>query len=543
MSEDPNAGQQLTTQPAPRQVREYRVVENALGIMDTARFEHLGRVATVLAKAGLMPDSLTMEGDAQNRKPLPYETVQARAFLIANQADLFGMDPNALAQCVSIVHGKLMYEGKLVHALISAKLGVDLDYQFGRYDAAKRDILGHYDEHGEWVGDMPTALDDQGLGVRVLGTLPGERKPREIAGSVAMWHKGPKSPWGNPTAWPRQLRYMGAREWCRAYKPSLLLGILTDDEVDEYDLGRQAGAIAPAAPQTLHAGFSDVRPAQLLPPEPAQRKPRGARAKAAPEPAQEIPPHDPTTGEILGGDDLPDSLKAEAKDGEVIQGGPAPAGVLHFLASDTELDGHGNRRTYKGGQPWNTAKPSANLPTYAALTPPPQEEEPAGNDAGTDGAQNAEPEPDSSDSATPASGASAEETSASPPADDEPAPLPPEIKAYAAEVRDAQDFKVVKAALLALQKTQLWKEMSNEEADEVRFNTWDIMVETGLAAKLQPHEDVSVYRLWLEWQEDPEIIERTLAKLEDHPEFAGKPEQTKENIRGVTKARLQRLEG
>ena len=38
------------------------------------------------------------------------------------------MDPFAVAQCCSVVHGKLVYEGKLVAAVLDAKLGVRLTY-------------------------------------------------------------------------------------------------------------------------------------------------------------------------------------------------------------------------------------------------------------------------------------------------------------------------------------------------------------------------------------------------------------------------------
>lgn len=549
MTDAPTQGQELATQTtAPRAVREYRVVENPLGIMDTARFEHLGRVAGVMARAGLMPMSLThakAPGARDDDKPLPldYEVVLARAYLIANQADLFQMDPNALAQCVSIVHGKLMYEGKLVHALISAKLGVDLDYQFGIYNAAKRDVLGEYVD-GEWEGQMPTAQDDQALGVRVVGTLPGERKARWIAGSVGMWHKGPKSPWGDARAWPRQLRYMGAREWCRAYKPSLLLGIMTDDEVDEYDLGRQVGAIAPAAPQLVHSGFSDVRTAQLISPEPAPpKRTRGKNKAAEPVTTQENAPHDPETGEILGNEHLatagapaaepaPDTpaiatdastagaaeispSEAQASGSEEVDtisaGFPAPGEIYH-LDGDLWL-GDGKRDTYKDGKPFSSAGRSAGYAIYDDHAPETQDEEI--NRAGAEAADSANDAP----------------------------PLDPEVQAYADAVKAAPDFQTVKAALATLQKTEAWKKMDNAAADEVRFNTWDIMVETGLAAGLHLSEDVSAFRLWIEWCEDPEMIEGQLSKLEDNPEFRAKSDSLKENIRGATKKRLESLAG
>lgn len=544
MSEAPTTGQDLATMPqaptpAPRAVREYRVVESALGIMDTARFEHLGRVATVLAKAGLLPESLTHEGPKDSRKVLPYETIQARAFLIVNQADLFQMDPNALAQCCSFVHGKLMYEGKLVHALVSAKLGLDLTYEFGLYDPVARDIRGTYqeDEDGPlWVGEMPTKADDQALAVRVSGILPGERRRRQIAGSVGMWHKGPSSPWGNAQAWPRQLRYMGAREWVRAHKPSLLLGILTDDEVDDYEMGRQAGAIAAPAPQMLHSGFSDPRPAELLPPAP-QPEPatpaKRTRGKAAQKAAEPLPPHNPDTGEVIEGtatttpapavESQPEpevTTTQVAEEVDVIAEGFPEVDEIYHLDGDA-WTGDGKRDTYKNGKPFSSASRAAGYLIYD-------------DHAGVLG----------SEEKTAAEQISHVEQAPEPAAEeDEPAPPPlsPEVLAYADAIKAAPDFQTVKATLAAFQKTQTWKDMSNDDADEVRWNTWDIMVRTGLAAKVNPADDVSAFRLWIEWQEDPEMIERTLSKLEEHPDFKAKPDATKENLRGATKARLERL--
>ena len=71
------------------------------------------------------------------------------------------------------------------------------------------------------------------MGVTVSGTLPGENQPRTITGRVKDWHKGAKSPWAQEGAWKRQLRYMGAREWARAHKPAVMLGIYADDELYE----------------------------------------------------------------------------------------------------------------------------------------------------------------------------------------------------------------------------------------------------------------------------------------------------------------------
>jgi hypothetical protein len=52
------------------------------------------------------------------------EQIMANCFLVVNQAVRWNMDPFAVAQCVSVVHGKLCYEGKLIAAIIEAKLGI-----------------------------------------------------------------------------------------------------------------------------------------------------------------------------------------------------------------------------------------------------------------------------------------------------------------------------------------------------------------------------------------------------------------------------------
>lgn len=492
-----NDASQLSAVPT-RPVREYRVVESTLGIMDTARFEHLSRVATVMARAGLMPQSLThaKEGSGDNAPltELPYEVIQARAFLISNQADLFHMDPNALAQCVSIVHGKLMYEGKLVHALISERLGIDLIYEFGRYDSAKRDILGTLEvtPAGEriWTGEMPTSVDDQGLGVRVLGTLPGERAPRWIAGSVAMWHKGNKSPWQSANAWPRQLRYMGAREWCRAYKPSLLLGVMTDDEVDEYDLGRQVGHIAPAAPQLLHAGFEDVRTAQVEQPAP---KPRAGRRKA-PEPAPQEPER-PTQEE-------PTTETAGAPDA-----GFTPA--TSETATDASTDG--------------AAASSSPLTSSEAQ------------------------EPGQSEAEVPAEQEIAADTGEERPTEDEDEEeedgFPPEFAQYIGQVEEAKSFADVKRAMADFYKSDVFKALSVVQQNKVRENTWATCVEKNLSDLPDHATDVSAFRLWIEYVEEPDAIQGTLSVLETQPAFETKDDTFKNAIRKAVADRIAVIVG
>ena len=218
----------------PAEIKRERLpVFSPAAIMDTARFEHLGRVATVMAEAGLMPETLTHEGPKGKREMLSSNVIKARAFLIAAIADRWQMDPLAVMNCCSLVHNKLMYEGKLVAAVIEARLGVRLDYEFGVWDPKTKRVQIGVDATGE------------DLGVVVSATLPGETKPRSVEGFVGGWRTtGDGSPWGSPHNWKRQLRYRGAREFANAYASSLMLGVLTEDDIDEIEV-RALGAPTP----------------------------------------------------------------------------------------------------------------------------------------------------------------------------------------------------------------------------------------------------------------------------------------------------------
>lgn len=208
----------LAAQPAPRRA-EVRVVQDVIAVLDTARFEHMQRIATVMARSNLIPDSLCFEKNGDQLVSLELETVQANCFLIVNQSVRWNMDPFAVAQCVSVVHGKLCYEGKLIAAVIQGRAGVDLEYEFaGEGPATKVTVTGT-------IGGKPV-LDSKG-------------RPKTVEGTVAEWETtGRGSPWAAPGGKKRMLRYRGAREWCRVYEPGLMLGVYGDDELEDLRAAR-----------------------------------------------------------------------------------------------------------------------------------------------------------------------------------------------------------------------------------------------------------------------------------------------------------------
>lgn len=187
--------------------QSYQVID-PIPTLDTARFEHMMRIAKVMATSSLCPDALCMKKVEGQKNPvaLPYETVLANCFLVVNQAVRWGMDPFAVAQCVSVVHGKLCYEGKLIAAVIEVKVGIRLTYQWN-----------------DKTGDA--------LGVTVTGKYSDEPEPRTVSGDVGGWKTtGTNSPW--PKDPRKQLAYRGAREWGRLHAPAVMLGVYSDDEMD-----------------------------------------------------------------------------------------------------------------------------------------------------------------------------------------------------------------------------------------------------------------------------------------------------------------------
>lgn len=209
--------------------RELRVTHDVIPLLDTTKFEHMQRVATVMGAMSLIPDGL---------KGSPEQTM-ANCFLVVNFAVSNEMDPFQVAQMVSVVHGKLCFEGKLIHALIEKKLGVRLKY--------------------EMTGEPGT----EKRGVIVSGQFSDEVAPRAIEGTVADWKvtqrkrdgSGETSAW-TPKSYDRMLRYRGAREWCRAYAPGVILGVYSRDEMmedyeQEYDDG------PPEAPKNIDTRRGD----------------------------------------------------------------------------------------------------------------------------------------------------------------------------------------------------------------------------------------------------------------------------------------------
>jgi hypothetical protein len=150
------------------------------------------QLADIMSKANLVPEHL-------RNKP-------GDCLLIVMQAQRWGMDAVSVAQCTSVVKGKLCYEGKLVAAALYAMGAIDgrLSYTFSG--------------------------NGQSRAIVVSGRPRGMAQDQTVEGTVAGW----KTDNGNWTKSPDDmLVYRGTRQWARRYAPEALLGVYTPDELEE----------------------------------------------------------------------------------------------------------------------------------------------------------------------------------------------------------------------------------------------------------------------------------------------------------------------
>jgi hypothetical protein len=125
--------------------------------------------------------------------------------MVVELAMRFRMSPFAVAQCTSVISGKLMLEGKLVAAAINSSgvLEDRLSYDFAGVNDTRE--------------------------VTVRGTMRGETSPREMTVSLkeartsnALWTKQPD----------QQLVYFATRAWARRHAPEVMLGVYSPEEFD-----------------------------------------------------------------------------------------------------------------------------------------------------------------------------------------------------------------------------------------------------------------------------------------------------------------------
>ena len=124
---------------------------------------------------------------------------------MVNQSLRWGLDPFAVAAETYQVAGKLGFQGKLIAALVNARANLKgkLRYEFsGTGDGRTVIVIGQFQDESE---------------DRTVELSVGQAKTKN-----AMWQSDPD----------QKLIYSAATKWARRHCPEVLLGVLTDDDLD-----------------------------------------------------------------------------------------------------------------------------------------------------------------------------------------------------------------------------------------------------------------------------------------------------------------------
>jgi len=166
--------------------------------------------------------------------PKHFQGNEADCAAVTMQAITWGMNPFAVAQKTHVTQGgTLGYEAQLVNAVIqnSGELDGDPEYEhFGDWDR----VLGKVEERksdkgGKYYVATYTKADEAGLGVIVRATLRGEREPRELTVLMSQAYPRFSTQWATDPK--QQICYLALRKFVRLYKPGVLLGVYTEDEL------------------------------------------------------------------------------------------------------------------------------------------------------------------------------------------------------------------------------------------------------------------------------------------------------------------------
>lgn len=174
-------------------------------------------IAERMAKSGLVPEHL--RGKSND------------CYLVAEQASRWEAPALSVAQCTYIVHGKLGYEGKLVHAVINASKRLVAPLFF------------------KWEGNGPERT------CTVTGTLKSDGKER----TLTIRQKDVKTTNSHWNTIPdMMLSYRATRDWARLNMPDLMLGIYTKDELEDQPLRGPDNARPVVDTDTLNKQYSDT---------------------------------------------------------------------------------------------------------------------------------------------------------------------------------------------------------------------------------------------------------------------------------------------
>lgn len=213
--------------------------------------------AQQLSRAAYLPPHLRgkVSKGGQISEHFSDEQIVANCAQLITQADAWNMDPFAVAGESYSVHGRLGFQGKLIAAVVNAFChdlegglqiihgGQGLDMVavvFGLTGPITDKIAADLVEYRNTASqDARTSLTFQGVkAIRIT--------VKQAKTDNKMWTEDPE----------QKLWYSGSTKWARRYAPELLLGCVTDDDIDrtieaEFIAAKENGTLSDLATKYL----------------------------------------------------------------------------------------------------------------------------------------------------------------------------------------------------------------------------------------------------------------------------------------------------
>lgn len=243
----------------PKADREIMPVEdnsNFANLLDTAKFEHLYRVATLFSKSKMVPSH--------------YQDRPADCMVACQMAVRLGVDPFMFMQNTYIVSGKPGMEAKLAIALVNSR--------------------------GPFTGPIQWKFSGEGKG-RACTAYATHKVTGELCEATVTWATVEAEGWASKAGskWKTMpdmmFRYRSATFLARLYCPECLMGMMDRDEIiDAIDAEIVSTETADGRPRKF--GFATDR----------HPEPEGTDAPPADEPTDTAPPpaDDTPTGDLFG---------------------------------------------------------------------------------------------------------------------------------------------------------------------------------------------------------------------------------------------------
>lgn len=208
-----------------RQMQSYPQHRNSTTslVLDPDAMDKMMQLANIMAK-GVSTIPRHLQGNASDCLAVIMQSMQWK------------MNPYAVAQKTYTVNGTLGYEAQLVNAVITSIAPVKgrLNYEwFGDWEKVTGKFEIKRGDKGEYRVPGWKLADEQGLGVRVWGTIIGEDQPRVLELLLAQARTRNSTLWADDPQ--LQLAYLALKKWSRLHTPDVILGVYTPDEMQDFE--------------------------------------------------------------------------------------------------------------------------------------------------------------------------------------------------------------------------------------------------------------------------------------------------------------------